>query len=65
MTQIKLKLENKIDILKEQKAFNNIIYIYLSRKGNTVQNLKDIANKIFTNGSSDSAAIKQNGNCLL
>lgn len=36
MTQIKLKLENKIDILKEQKAFNNIIYIYLSRKGNTV-----------------------------
>ena len=31
MTTIKLKLENEIDILKEQKSFNNIVHLAFNR----------------------------------
>ena len=31
MTTIKLKLENEIDILKEQKTFNNIVRLSFNR----------------------------------
>ena len=31
MTTIKLKLENEIDILKEQKIFNNIVRLSFNR----------------------------------
>ena len=31
MTTIKLKLENEIDILKEQKSFNNVVRLSFNR----------------------------------
>lgn len=31
MTTIKLKLENEIDILKEQRAFNNVVRLSFNR----------------------------------
>ena len=31
MTTVKLKLENEIDILKEQRSFNNVVRISFNR----------------------------------